>query len=122
LVVDDESDIALTIKKALEREDFEVDAFTDPQKAIESFEPRKYAMLLTDVRMPDMSGFELYREVRKRDGEIRVAFMTAFEVNKDEFRKVLPSTDVKCFFKKPIRVDELVERVRQETSEEFTMS
>jgi DNA-binding response OmpR family regulator len=122
MVVDDEPDITAIMKKALEVNGFVVDAFTQPNEALAHFKPDHYAMLITDIRMPGMNGFELYRQVKKIDDEIKVAFMTAFEVYEDEFKKVLPSTNVNCFFKKPMRMNEMVERVKQELANAFTMS
>jgi DNA-binding response OmpR family regulator len=122
VVVDDEPDITAIIKRALEQNGFAVDAFNKPDEALAHFKPDYYAMLITDIRMPTMNGFELYRHIKKRDQKIKVAFMTAFEVYEDEFKRVLPSIDVKCFFKKPVRMNELVERVKHELGEEFTLS
>jgi two-component system catabolic regulation response regulator CreB/two-component system response regulator ChvI len=122
MVVDDEPDIAMVIQKALQNNGFEVDAFSDPHKAIDGFVPGKYAMLITDIRMPEINGFELYRQIRKVDSKIKVAFMTAFDVYETEFKKVFPNMDIHCFFKKPVRMQEIVERVRRETGEEFTIS
>lgn len=122
LVVDDEKDITYIIKHALENNGFAVDAFTSPEEALDHFKAGYYDMLITDIRMPVMTGFEVYRHVRKLDSKIKVAFMTAFDVYDGEFKKVMPSIDVKCFFKKPIRMNELVARVKQELGEDFTIS
>jgi CheY-like chemotaxis protein len=122
LVVDDAQDIASVIKQALEKGGFAVDAFTSPEEALDKFKPNYYSMLITDIRMPVMNGFQLYRQIRKMDSKIKVAFMTAFEINDDEFGKVLPSIDVKLFFKKPVHINDLVEKVKQQLSEDITMS
>jgi DNA-binding response OmpR family regulator len=115
MVVDDEPDITFVMKQALVRDGFEVDGFTNPKEALDKFTAGKYDMVITDIRMPQMNGFELYRELIKKDSKIKVAFMTAFDVYENEFKKVLPSIDVKYFFKKPMRMNELVERIKQET-------
>jgi two-component system catabolic regulation response regulator CreB/two-component system response regulator ChvI len=122
MVVDDEPDIATTIKKGLERDGFEVDSFTNPQEALDHFKPDYYAMVITDLKMPDMTGFELYRELRKKDDKVLIAFMTAFDIYENEFNKVFKSTDVKCFFKKPVGMSDLVTRVREELGREITFS
>jgi DNA-binding response OmpR family regulator len=122
MVVDDEQDITFIIKHALENEGFAVDAYTSPEEALDHFKPDYYDMLITDIRMPVITGFEVYRRVRKLDGKVKVAFMTAFDVYDGEFKKVMPSIDVKCFFKKPIRMKELVERVKQELDQKSTLS
>jgi DNA-binding response OmpR family regulator len=108
IVVEDEPDIATLVKKALEAKGFDVDVFTDSRRALDHFKPNYYAMLITDIRMPGMNGFELYRQVKKIDEKINVAFMTAFEIYESEFRKVMPNIDVRFFFKKPVRMQELV--------------
>jgi len=122
LVVDDEADVASTVKMGLERDGFAVDAFTDPQTALDHFKQDYYAMVITDIRMPNINGFELYRELKKKDEKIKVAFMTAFEVYEGEFRKVFTNTDVKCFIKKPIGMSDLATRVKEELGQEFAFS
>lgn len=122
LVVDDEADVASTVKMALERDGFAVDAFTDPQTALDLFKQDYYAMVITDIRMPNINGFELYRELKKKDEKIKVAFMTAFEVYEGEFRKVFTNIDVKCFIKKPIGMSDLATRVKEELGQEFAFS
>ena len=121
IVVDDEQDNALTIKVILESNGFAVDTFNRPDEALAQFRPDYYEMLITDVRMPVINGFELYRQIRKIDNKIKVVFMTAFEMYEAEFKNVSPSVDVKDFFKKPIGMSELIERVKQALGEESTM-
>jgi DNA-binding NtrC family response regulator len=120
MVVDDEPDVAATIKMGLEREGFIVDTFTEPQTALDHFKPDYYAMVITDIRMPVMSGFELYRELKKKDEKIKVAFMTAFEIYESEFNKVFKNTEVKLFFKKPVRISDLMTSMKEELSHEIT--
>ena len=79
LVVDDETDIAEVVKQGLELQGMLVDAFNDPQKALEHFKPDTYEVVVLDVRMPRMNGFQLYREIMKRDDKARVLFITAFD-------------------------------------------
>lgn len=123
MVVDDEEDIAISIKMGLEAKGFIVDAFDNPAEALANFKAGCYDMLLSDIKMPDMSGFDLYREVKKIDDKIKVAFITAFEIYVDEFRKVLPSIDVKCFIQKPISMSDLATRINEELAkEEITLS
>jgi DNA-binding response OmpR family regulator len=123
ILVDDEPDIGVSIKIGLEPKGFVVDAFEKPEDALQNFKPGEYDMLITDIQMPGMSGFDLYREVRKIDDKIKVAFITAFEIYEDEFSKVLPSIDVKCFIKKPVTMSELATRINEELAkEEVTLS
>ena len=114
LVVDDEPDITSSIKRGLERNDFQVDAYTDPQKALSEFKSGVYDLLLIDIRMPKLSGFELYREIKKKNDHAKICFFTAFEVYYEEFKKVFPTLDVKCFIRKPITINDLVVHINME--------
>src|SRR5581483_3163575 len=86
-LVDDEQDITYSLKKGLENEGFEVEAFTSPVIALRNYKPGTYDLALLDIRMPEMSGFELFRKIKEKDGKIRVCFITAFEIYYDEFRR-----------------------------------
>jgi len=114
LVVDDEPDITSSIKNGLQRKGFEVDTYNDPTDALSNFKPDTYDLLLIDIRMPKMNGFELYREVKKKSGDVRICFFTAFEVYYDEFRKMFPNLEVKCFIRKPITISDLVTHINTE--------
>lgn len=114
LVVDDEPDITTSIKNGLQHHGFEIDVFNDPLKALTSYKPNEYDLLLLDIRMPKMNGFELYREIKKKNDNVKICFFTAFEVNYDEFRKIFPNLDVKCFIRKPISIAELVSHINLE--------
>lgn len=114
LVVDDESDIAVSVKNGLVRRGFEVDIYTDPLKALSEFKPEKYDLILLDIRMPKMNGFQLYREMLKRNGKVRVCFFTAFVEYHDEFKKAFPELDERRFIRKPTTLNVLTERLMQE--------
>ena len=92
----------------LERRGFNVVTFNDPLKALSSFKPSAYDISIIDIRMPGMNGFELYREMRKVDGRANVCFLTAFDVQREEFEKLFPDVKVRAFLKKPITIDNLV--------------
>lgn len=114
LIVDDEPDITTVFKRGLELSGFEVDAYNDPLETLKAFTPGKYDLLLTDIKMPNVTGFELYREIRKLDSEIKVAFLTAFEVYHEEFKMMFPEIDVRFFISKPVSIEELVKVVKEE--------
>jgi len=114
LVVDDEPDITSSIKNGLQRKGFEVDTYNDPTDALSNFKPDTYDLLLIDIRMPKMNGFELYREVKKKSSDVRICFFTAFEVYYDEFRKMFPNLEVRCFLRKPITINDLVTHINTE--------
>ena len=114
LLVDDESDIIIAFRMSLESNGFIVDTFNDPQGALSNFKAGVYDLLLIDIKMPKMNGFELYQEIERIDNKVKVCFITAFEVYYKSLRELFPTTNVDCFIKKPITTDELVERIRTE--------
>jgi CheY-like chemotaxis protein len=80
LLVDDEPDTTLAISIVLETDDFKVDSFNDPVLALSSFRSRYYDLVILDIKMPKMNGFELYTEIRKIDNQVKVCFITAGEM------------------------------------------
>lgn len=114
LVVDDEPDITSSIKTGLEKKGFEVHAYNEPLRALSDFTPNVYDLLLIDIRMPKMNGFELYREIKKKSSDVKICFFTAFEVYYEEFRKMFPNLEVKCFIRKPITINDLVVHINSE--------
>lgn len=114
LVVDDEDDILAVIKRGLELEGFDVTTENNSDRALSEYRPGDYELVLSDIRMPGLSGFELYREIRKIDKKVKVCFITAFEIYYDEFRRMFPKLHVNCFIRKPVTVKELAKAVREE--------
>jgi DNA-binding response OmpR family regulator len=117
MVVDDERDILRIIKRDLEADEnpFKVDVFHSSELALQEFDihPKDYYdLILTDIRMPKMNGFELYRRIKEKNPAMKIAFITAFEINRDEFNKVLPSIDVKDFIIKPISMSDLIVKLK----------
>ena len=118
MVVDDEKDILRIIKRDLEANNnntFEVDTFCSSELALQAFDSHPkdyYDLILTDIRMPKMNGFELYRRIKEKNPSMKIAFITAFEINKEEFNKVLPSIDVKDFIIKPISMSDLIVKLK----------
>jgi DNA-binding response OmpR family regulator len=119
LVVDDEPDNASIFTMGLEDDGFKVDTFTDPLSALSVFKEdkrrRKYDLLILDIKMPDMNGFELYEQIKKIDDKVKVCFLTAYgEGYTEEFKKMFPSSSLGVsFVRKPIRVDDLVKKVKE---------
>jgi len=114
LFVDDEPDNISVFSIGLEDEGFTVDTFTDPQLALSAFKAKTYDLLILDIKMPNMNGFELYEKVNKIDTKLKVCFLTAFgEGYHEEFRRRFPASsfsDVN-FIRKPIRINDLVKKV-----------
>ena len=79
MIVDDEQDITTIFKIGLEKNEFIVDTFNDPLEALSNFRPRMYDLLILDIRMPGINGFQLYQKIRDLDNKVKVCFLTAFE-------------------------------------------
>ncbi len=113
LVVDDDSDIIQVLKMGLVKNRFLVDAFTKPEEALQSFtsNPESYCLLVSDIRMPAISGIQLSKKVKEINPNVKVVLMTAFEIRDNEFSKVFPSTSVDGFVQKPIGIKELTDKI-----------
>ena len=113
MIVDDEYDMNLLFKMVLEENGFKVDSFTDPLLALENFkeEAGMYDVVILDIKMPEMNGFELYRQIKKIDDKAKVCFLTAGEMYYGVYTDIFNSLDAKYFIRKPIDNEELVKRV-----------
>jgi CheY-like chemotaxis protein len=120
LVVDDDPDTTLTFKLALEgyyHDDdkrFEVHTYNNPLVALSEFKPHFYDLLLTDINMPDMDGFQFSEKILELDVNVRVCFISAGEINIEALREIHPKINLGCFIKKPVTIDYLVKRLRAE--------
>src|SRR5919202_5157927 len=114
LVLDDDFDIVSLIKISLQKSQFNVFAFTDPFLALEHFElnSKDYGLVLSDMRMPGMPGFEFITKIKQIQPHVKVLLMSAFDVSDMEFSRALPSAiKVDGFIQKPITSQELVKVV-----------
>ena len=113
-VVDDEFDIVNVIKLYLQGKGLNVFGFTDLLLALEHFRIncKNYTLIISDIRMPGMNGFEFVLKVREIIPTIKVMLMSAFEVNSDELSKDLKENRIQAFIQKPIALDELGNIVR----------
>lgn len=109
LIVDDEPDVLAVFKKSLEMEGYFTYGFVNPTAALEHFRqnPHAYSIIVSDVRMPGMSGLELTREARKLNSDVKIVLMSSFEITKKEFDTVLPSLKVDALLDKPIGLEKL---------------
>ena len=115
MVVDDEPDITLTLEAGLEMIGlFDVDTFNDPESALKSFKSDTYALVLIDIMMPRMDGFQLYESLKKIDPNLKACFLTASEMY-HENRRGLAHCALKndLFLQKPISTDDLVKEVNK---------
>ncbi|HET6717903.1 MAG TPA: response regulator, partial [Nitrososphaeraceae archaeon] len=108
LVVDDDTDVVSTFKMILEMNGFEVDEYTNPLSALSNFKPNEFGLLLLDVRMPIMNGFELFKKMKSIDSRVEACFITAFEDYREEFKESFPMLDeAKYFIRKPKAIEDL---------------
>ena len=114
LVVDDEPDLTQVSTLALEYHGYKVDSFNDPQEALSKFKPGSYDLIILDIKMPKMDGFELYHEIKKKDNNSKVCFLTASELYYEEFRnKEYRALDRNLFIRKPIDNEDLVKEINK---------
>jgi DNA-binding NtrC family response regulator len=109
LAVDDDSDIAVMVRQALQLNGFKVSAFTDPAMALEDFRRnwKDCGVILSDIRMPKMNGYELIRKAKEIDKHVKVVLMSAFEINDGESHNLLPDIRVDAFLQKPFSIQQL---------------
>ena len=124
LFVDDNNDILLTIKEGLEYHGFIVDTFSNPLEALSSFKPELYDLVLIDVKMPQMSGFEFHQELRKKatyGTQIKTCFITAYEIYFETLKKEFPELYGGCFIRKPIKIEDLVSKINEELNQKSNL-
>jgi len=109
LIVDDDPDIVSILKLGLMRQGFNPVTFTDPNLALEHFElnHKNYDLVISDIRMPTMNGFEFIKKVKRLKPTVKVFFMTAFEIDTDEWSNVLPSVKIDEFIQKPFTLEKI---------------
>jgi len=119
LVVDDEPDICLTLAHVLEGDGFVVETFDDPLLALHNFRKDFYDLLILDIKMKKMNGIGLYEEIRRKDGKVKVCFLTA---NKSIYRdficllgelKEKSELQVNQFIQKPIQNEDLIKIINE---------
>ena len=114
LVVDDEADLTLVYRVALESFGFKVYTFNDPKESLANYKPGDYDLIILDIKMPEMDGFQLYDELRKKDHKARICFLTASEMYYEEFRKGNYNViDRNLFIKKPIDSEDLLTEINR---------
>ena len=114
LVVDDEPDLTMLCKLALEYHGFNVNTINDPQDALLNYKPGYYDLVILDINMPEMDGFQLYDEIKKKDHKAKVCFLTASELYYEQFRKTeYNAIDKNLFLQKPIGNEVLLKEVNR---------
>jgi two-component system catabolic regulation response regulator CreB/two-component system response regulator ChvI len=119
LIVDDEEDVTSILRKGLEKSGYTVITYNDPVDALDDFKPGSYDLILLDIKMPKIDGFELFQQIQMRDGNAKVCFMTAYEVYYDSLKELFPdSYSSMCFIKKPFAIHEFVKRISNQMGDQ----
>jgi DNA-binding response OmpR family regulator len=113
MLVEDESDIAILFKMILESEaGLKVDSFNDPFSSLNNFRPGLYELIMIDIVLPKMNGFELCKNIRKLDDKVKICFLTVGEMYYEEVRKrVFPELEADCYIRKPVANEDLIRRI-----------
>jgi CheY-like chemotaxis protein len=123
LLVDDDPDITLTFKAGLDghyhgysdkKKRFEIYTYNDPLFVLKEFKPHFYDLLLIDIYMPNMDGFQLYEKILELNVNIRVCFMSGLVVNIHALRELYPKVSFGCYIEKPVSIEYLIERLAAE--------
>ena len=115
LLVDDEPDVTYTIKNILEDNEYNVDSFNDPILALNYYKVNFYALVILDIKMPKMDGFELYTKIGEKDPQVKICFFTATAMFTEEIKKALltlgKTINEDYFIQKPIRSEVLIKKI-----------
>jgi DNA-binding response OmpR family regulator len=111
LFVNDDVDTTAVIRTGLIRHGFEVDAFVDPKLALQNFKAATYDLLLLDVILKGIDGFELYDNMRKIDNNVQICFISASNTY-EKYKKTYPEIRNECFIEKPITIKKLADMIK----------
>ena len=115
LLVDNEADITFALENALEDYGFSLDSFNDSMLALNSYKRNFYDLIILDIKMPNMDGFELFNKIKEKDPKVKICFLTASELFYEEYRKKRYVLGEKLgeeyFIQKPIKTDDLVQKI-----------
>jgi DNA-binding response OmpR family regulator len=122
LIIDDDPDVTTTFKVGIENSNnyaddsktIEVYTYNDPLTALSEFESNFYDLLLIDINLPNMNGFQLCEKILHFDINVRVCFMSNGEINREALREIYPAISLGCFMRKPVTIDYLVKRIKSE--------
>jgi DNA-binding NtrC family response regulator len=115
LAVDDDPDIARLTEQALSKHGFKVSSFTDALMALDYFKTnhKNCSLVLSDIRMPGINGYELVTQVKKINPKVKVVLISAFEIQQKEFHNMLPDVKVDAFLQKPFHIQQLNEVIEK---------
>lgn len=116
LILDDEPDVTAVLKKGLEaKAPFDVHAYNDPEEALKSVFTTDYDIMIVDIRLPKMNGFEFYQKAQELK-DTKVVFITASDSYHEEYKKKYPRWNGNCFVVKPISITMLTKFLLSEIS------
>jgi DNA-binding response OmpR family regulator len=113
LVIDDDPDTVNALKLGLINYGFLVDAFTNPEEALQKFKSNaeSYSLMLLDIGMPALSGIQLAKKVKEANHNVKVLVLTGFGIRDIEFSKTFPPTQVDGFVQKPVGIRKLTDKI-----------
>jgi DNA-binding response OmpR family regulator len=121
LIIDDDADITTTFKMGIEggnndttNRRIKVHTYNDPTAALSEFQANFFDLLLVEINMPHMNGFQVCEKILELDINVRVCFMSSGEINREALREIYPAVSLGCFIKKPVNMDYLIERIKAE--------
>ena len=114
LIIDDEPDIILTLRMALEQNGFRTDSYSDSILAYKNFRAGVYDLVVLDIKMPNVDGFQLYRKIKRTDSRVKICFLTASEFYDEEIRKEqgFDGFNEELFLRKPVEIACLIDTIR----------
>ena len=112
LLVDDDVDITHSFSLALQKDGFIVDTYNDPLIALGDFKGDLYDLVLLDIKLPNMDGFELYDKIREIDRRVKVCFISGYQMNYLALRE--QGLQIDCFIPKPVKIEDLLRRINAE--------
>jgi two-component system response regulator ChvI len=112
LLVDDDVDITHSFSLALQKDGFIVDTYNEPLIALGDFKADLYDLVLLDIKLPKMDGFELYDKIREIDRRVKVCFISGYQMNYLALRE--QGLQIDCFISKPIKIEDLLRRINAE--------
>jgi two-component system response regulator ChvI len=114
MLVDDEMDILSITGRSLQLGGSEVCAYSNSTRVLIDFKPNYFDIMIIDIRLPLIDGFELYRRIRKVDVKVKVCFFTAFEASEAVFNNTIANIDPYAkFVKKPLRGGALLKIIEE---------
>jgi DNA-binding response OmpR family regulator len=112
LIVDDEPDLTLLYRLSLELAGFKVETYNDSSEALSNFRAGSYDLIILDIKMPVMDGFSLYAELKKKDSNAKICFLTAGEMYHQQYRlDKYDSLEGNLFLRKPISSEDLIKEI-----------